>query len=281
MQPNRRLPIFLAFITTSALAVPGHAQTTEPSTTLTLPAPPVASALDLLPLRKALVPLAGNGALQSFSDFQMTGSKAGISFTFREQAHIIAKRPGRFHADLTQMAADGTPQVRLTVISNGIQVWTYRPGTRQYSVTTYKAFQAANNDVTALGLAIGGFFLGEGHQLTTGFQGLTASNTADVLTALKGMDITLSSKAQSANGEDDLIYQMALLQQGLTYQFAVDSQTDTLRRVELAGTQKSVQIAFKENIKQIAPTADVSKATFQFMPPAGAVKVKTLSVDPF
>jgi outer membrane lipoprotein-sorting protein len=281
LQPNCRLPIVLALIATSVIAVPGHAQTPAPPTTPTLPTMPAAPAIDLLPLKKALVPLAGNGALQSFSDLQMTGSKAGISFTFREQAHIIAKRPGRFHADLTQMAADGTPQLRLTVISNGLQVWTYRPSTRQYSVTTYKAFQAANNDVTALGLAIGGFFLGEGHQLTTGFQGLTASNTVDILTVLKGMDISISSKAQSANGEDDLVYQMALLQQGLTYQFAVDSQTDTLRRVELAGTQKSVQIAFKEVIKQLAPKAEVSRTTFVFTPPPGAIKVKTLSVDPF
>ena len=124
--------------------------------------------------------------LQSRSNFQMTGSKQGISFTFREEAQIIAKRPGRFRAELTQMAADDTPAARLLVISNGLKVWTYRPGTRQYSVTTYKAFQAANDDVTALGLAIGGFFLGDGHQLAQGFQGLTKDNSADVLKALAG-----------------------------------------------------------------------------------------------
>ena len=273
MHLYRCLPIFLPLI----VAVSASAQTPAPAPTST----PTAPTLDLLPLKKALVPLSGNGALQSQSDFQMTGSKAGISFTFREQAHIVAKRPGRFHAELTQMAADGTPQLRLTVISNGVNVWTYRPGTRQYSVTTYKAFQAANNDVTALGLAIGGFFLGEGHQLAQGFQGLTTSNTTDVVAALQGMDITLSSKAQSANGEDDLVYRMALLKQGLTYQFAVDSQTNTLRRVELAGTQKNVQIAFREVIKQLAPQAAVTKTTFEFIPPPGVVKVKSLSVDPF
>lgn len=247
------------------------------------PTPPAAAdqSLDITPLRKALLPLAGNGPIQSQSDFQMTGSKQGISFTFHESANIVAKRPGRFHADLTQIPADGSPPMRLTVISNGLKVWTYRPGTRQYSVTTYKAFEAANNDVTALGLAVGGFFIGEGHSLAQGFQGLTKSNTSEVLTVLQGMGITLSSKAQSADGSDDLVYHMALTKEALNYDFAVDSQTNTLKQVNLTGTQKSVHVTFQEKIKQITPQTTLPNTTFEFMPPAGSVKVKLLSVDPF
>ena len=211
----------------------------------------------------------------------MTGSKQGLSFTFREEARIIAKRPGRFRAELTQFSADNTPQQRLLVVSNGVKVWTYRPGTHQYSVTSFKAFEAANNDVTALGLAIGGFFLGDGHQLTQGFQGLTKTNSADVLTALAGMGVTLSSKIQAGNGEDDLTYRMTLTKEGLTYQFLVNSAGDALRQIELAGAQKGVQIAFKEQITQLVPLTTAAKDTFTFTPPPGAAKVTTLSVDPF
>ena len=260
-----------------ALAAPGQAQTPAP---VSAPAP-ATPALDLLPLKKALRPLSGGGLLQSRSDFQMTGSKQGLSFTFRERASIVAKRPGHFRAELTQFSADNTPQQRLVVISNGATVWTYRPGTRQYSVTSFKAFEAANNDVTALGLTIGGFFLGDGHQLTQGFQSLTQSNSADVLTALDATGVTLSVKLQSGNNEDDLAYRMTLTRQGLTYRFLVDAAGDALRQVELVGTQKGVQIAFKEQITRLVPLASVPKDTFTFTPPPGAVKVTTVSVDPF
>ena len=247
------------------------------------PAPPTSPAPgpDLLPLKKALRPLAVAGMLQSRSDFQMTGSKRGISFTFREQARIMAKRPGRFRAELIQLSSDNTPQQRLLVISNGVTVWTYRPGTRQYSVTSFKAFEAANNDITALGLVIGGFFLGDGHPLAQGFQILTKDNSAEMLTTLAGMGVTLSSKEQSGNNEDDVAYRMTLLKQGMTYQFIVNSAGNTLRQVELAGTQKGVQFAFKEQINQLTPLTTAAKDTFTFTPPPGAVKVATVSMDPF
>lgn len=278
-----RTPTFSALAAllalSGALASPGRAQAPAP---VPAPAPtPAAPALDLLPLKKALRPLSGGGLIQSRSSFQMTGSKQGLSFTFREQARIVAKRPGHFRAELTQFSADNTPQQRLVVISNGATVWTYRPGTRQYSVTPFKAFEAANNDVTALGLAIGGFFLGDGHQLAQGFQGLTRSNAADVLTALDATGVTLSAKVQSGNNEDDLLYRMALTRQGLTYQFLVDTAGGALRQVELMGAQKGVQIAFKEQITQLVPLAAVPKDTFTFAPPPGAARVAAVSVDPF
>jgi len=282
----RPLAALLALSATFTLAAPGRAQTpspVQPVPASPAPAPPTAPtpALDLMPLKKALRPLSGGGLLQSRSNFQMTGSKQGLSFTFREEARIIAKRPGRFRATLTQFSADNTPQQRLLVVSNGVTVWTYRPGTRQYSVTSFKAFEAANNDVTALGLAVGGFFLGDGHQLAQGFQSLTKDNSADVLTALAGMGVTLSSKVQAGNNEDDLTYRMTLTQQGLTYQFLVNSADGALRQIDLAGAQKGVQIAFKEQVAHLVPLTTVAKDTFTFMPPPGAVQVTTLSVDPF
>ena len=285
----RPLAAFLVLSGTLALTAPGSAQTPAPAPTAPAPttpvpaAPPTAPAppLDLMPLKKALRPLSGGGMIQSHSNFQMTGSKQGLSFTFREEAHIIAKRPGRFRAELTQFSADNTPQQRLVVISNGVTVWTYRPGTRQYSVTSFKAFEAANNDVTALGLAVGGFFLGDGHQLTQGFQGLTRSNSADVLSVLTGLGVNLSSRIQAGSDEDDLAYLMTLTQQGLTYRFIVNSSGDALRQVELMGAQKGIQIAFKEKISRLAPLTTVPKDTFTFTPPSGTVKVATVSVDPF
>ena len=278
---SRPLATLLALAGLFAPALPGRAQTPAPASPAAPSPAPSAPTPDLMPLKKALRPLAGEGLIRSRSGFQMTGSKQGLSFTFREEARIVAKRPGRFRATLTQFSADNTPQQRLLVVSNGVTVWTYRPGTRQYSVTSFKAFEAANNDVTALGLAVGGFFLGDGHQLAQGFQGLTKSNSADVLTALAGLGVILSGQVQSGNNEDDLAYRMTLTKQGLTYRFLVNSADGALRQIELAGAQRGVQIAFKEQITQLAPLTTAAKDTFTFAPPPGAAKVPTLSVDPF
>jgi outer membrane lipoprotein-sorting protein len=250
---------------------------TLPSSALPAPTAP----LDLLPLKKALAPLAGEAAVRSQSTFRMTGSHQGVSFTFRETAVVTAKRPGRFHAELSQLSADGTLPKRLVVISNGVKVWTFRPETHQYSLTTYREFEDASNDITALGLTVGGFYLGEGHPMAQAFHSITAGNSASIQAALSSMDITLARRTASVTGHDDYIYRMALPKQGLTYRFYVDSATNLLQRVELVGTQNGVQIAFREDIIQMTALPSPARSTFQFIPPAGAIKSPQVSVDPF
>ena len=148
-------------------------------------------------------------------------------------------------------------------------------------MTTYRQFEDASNDITALGLTVGGFYLGDGHEMVVGFHNITKANSAAIQDALTSMDITLTRHTASVLGHDDYVYRMALTKQGLTYQFYVDSATNLLQRVELAGTQNGVQIAFRDDIVQIIPQTKVSKATFQFTPPPGSVKAPAVSVDPF
>ena len=276
--PRFHLPALLLapFCFLSAAGQAG-AQTSPAPTTQVSQAP----ALDLLLLKQALAPVAANGVLQSRSTIQMTGSKQGVSFTFREQAGIIAKRPGKFRADVTQMAADGTPQRRLVVVSDGVKVWTFRPGSRQYTVTSAKTFHAANNDMTALGLAQGGFFLGDGHEMARGLQAITKESSPQALQMLAGMGIHLTGRVLSVAGRDEFVYRMVLSRQGLSYQFFIDPATAALHRIELTGKQNGVSLELWETIAEMkAPTA-VAKTTFQFWPPTNAVKVASLSVDPF
>ena len=276
--PRFRLPAsLLALFFLIAAAEPAGAQTS--------PAPPTQAAqspaLDLLLLKQALAPVAANGVLQSRSTIQMTGSKQGVSFTFREQAGIIAKRPGKFRADVTQLAADGTPQRRLVVISDGVKVWTFRPGMRQYTVTSAKTFHAANNDMTALGLAQGGFFLGDGHDMAKGLQAITKESSPQALQMLAGMGIGLTGRVMSVDGQDEFVYRMVLSRQGLSYQFFIDPATAALKRIELTGKQNGVSLEFWETVGELKVPATVAKTTFQFSPPTNAVKVASLSVDPF
>ena len=265
------LPVLLGL---ALIAEAASAQTPTPPS---LPAP----APDLTLLKQALAPLAGDGLLQSLSNLQLTGSKQGVSFTFHETARVVAKRPDKFRAYVTQYTAEGAPVRRLVIISDGKKVWTYRPGTRQYCVAPAKAFHAGNNDMTALGLVQGGFFLGEGHEMAQGFAAITQENGSQVLTMLNGLGIRLTSRPEPAGGEGDTVYRMVLTRQGIAYRFFIDPATAHLRRVELSGYQNGVVIMFREKVGEMETPAEVAKTTFAFTPPPGAARVSSMPVDPF
>ncbi len=265
-----------AFFLLAFCPVPTSAQAEPPA------APPSAAALpDLMPLKKALAPLAGNGLLETQASFKMSGSRGGATFTFRQNAHILARSPGRFHAELSPVGTDGTPRPKLLVVSDGLRVWTYKPGQKAYSVVSRQSFVDANDDVTALGLAVGGFFLGDGRELAEAFRDITKDNSAAVLSALTDTGVTLTAKAQSVGGVDYFVYHMNLGKQGLAYVFYVDSQTSTLKRIDLTGKTDGMQIAFEETLTTLRVPASVPPGTFTWTPPPGTKKSAAVTVDPF
>ncbi len=267
-----------AFLLLALATAPSLAQTEMPA------APPVivsANLPDLMPLKKALAPLAGSGLLETQSSLKMTGSRGGATFTFRENAHILARRPERFRAELSPVGADGTPRPKLLVVSDGLRVWTYRPGQRAYSVVSRQSFEDANNAVTALGLAVGGFFIGDGRELAEAFRDITKDNSAAVLSALTDTGVTLTSKAQSVGGVDYFVYHMNLNKQGLAYVFYVNSQTNVLKRIDLTGKTDGMQIAFEETLTTLRVPASVPSDTFTWSPPPGTKKSAAVTVDPF
>ncbi len=243
--------------------------------------PPAAPLPDLMPLKKALAPLAGSGLLETQTSFKMSGSRGGATFTFRQNIHILSRRPGRFRAELSPVGTDGTPRPKLLVVSDGQRVWTYRPGQKAYSVVSRQSFVDANDDVTALGLAIGGFFLGDGRELAEAFRDITKDNSAAVLSALTDTGVTLTSKAQSVGGVDYFVYRMNLSKQGLAYVFYVDSQTGILKRLDLTGKTDGMQIAFEETLTFLRVPAAVPLNTFTWSPPPGTKKSADVTVDPF
>ena len=261
------LLLFFAAALPSALATPAAS----------VSAPPI----DLLPLKKALAPLGGSGVLQSHSTIRMTGTQRGISVVLREDLQIVSRRPGRFHALLTQFASALGPQTKLEVVSDGASVWTYRPGLRRYSVMTLAAFKTADSDVPTLGLVIGGFYLGEGRPLVEGFGSITAANSAEVLSALSAMDVAITREAKSVASQDDYVYTLTLAKQNLVYKFYVATQTNALTRVDLAGTEGSLRVTYREDIDSITPQPATPSSAFTFTPPPGTAKVPAVSINPY
>lgn len=244
---------------------------------LAAPVPPV----DLLPLKKALTLLDSAGPLQSRSSISMSGAKPGVTVTFREDLQITARRPGRFRAALTQYDAAGGAPKKLLVVSNGAMVWTYQPGSNRYSVTTLAAFEKSDSNVPALGLVIGGFYLGEGRSLVQGMHSITPTNSAEVIAALKDMDVTITRQTKSVGGSDDYVYSLTLTKLAQAYKFYVNTQTSALTRLELTGRQGGIEFSYRENIAQIKPSSPQPPAAFAFAPPPGVVKAATVPITPF
>ena len=253
---------------------------------LSAPAPPVPAAapqltLDVMPLKKALTPLDTTGAIQSHTTLTMTGTRQSVSVTLREDLQIVSRYPNRFRASLTQFSTHGGPKKKIVVISNGVLVWTYRPGLRQYSVMPYTDWKKTDNDIPTLGMSIGGFYLGEGRPLVQGFHSITPANSAEVLGVLSGMDVSLSRQTKSSGNQDDYVYSLMLSKQDLTYQFYVSSQQNRLTRLDLAGTQNGTDVTYREDIQQISSLPIVPSTTFAFTPPLGVTQTAALSIDPF
>ena len=259
------LPLFLMTASLPALAAP-------------VPVPP---SVDLLPLKKALAPLGTAGTLQTHSTLHMTGAKQGLSVALREELLVTSHYPGHFHAVITQYASAAGPQTKLEVVSNGVSVWTYRPGTRTYGVMPLAAFKKADSDIPTLGLAIGGFSLGDGRPLIEGFQSITGTNSAEVLTMLAGSGVQITRVTKSVGGQDDYLYSIILADQNLTYKFYVNSQTSALARVELSGTDGGIRMTYREDIQSLLPLPAASTPTFVFAPPLGTLKVPLVSVNPY
>ncbi len=237
--------------------------------------------VDLLPLKKALTLLDSAGPLQSRSSISMSGTKPGATVVFREDLQITARRPGRFRAELTQYDAAGGAPKKMTVISNGATVWTYQPGSKRYSASTFAAFEKTDSDVPTLGMVIGGFYLGEGRSLVQGMHSITLTNSAEVIAALQDMDVTITRQTKSVGGSDDYVYSLTLTKQALAYKFYVNTQTGALVRLELTGRQDGVEFNYREDIARIMPASPQPPAAFTFTPPPGAVKAASVPITPF
>lgn len=274
-----RLNALTLFLMTALLPAAAPA---APPAPLASPAPPASPALadiDLLPLKKALAPLDGGGVLRSHSTLRMTGTRSGVSVLLREDLQILSRRPGRFRASLTQYGMTGSSRKKIVVISDGVSVWTYRPGLRQYSVSTLPAFEKDDSDIPTLGLVIGGFYLGEGRPLVEGMHSVTPANNDAVLTVLGSMGITLSRETKSMRDHDEYVYSLTLTKQNLAYQFYVNTQTSALTRVDLTGSQGGTQFFYREDVLSMNPQPSVSSAVFVFTPPLGTTKTYTVTND--
>lgn len=238
-----------------------------------------ADAAQIAVLQKALSPLVDAPTLGTESDLEITAAKTGVTLNVHEHLKIIAKKPGKFRADVTLLpSGEGTGENYL-VVSNGVKVLTVQPSAQKYSLVPVAAFDAANDDMPTLGLFVGPLYLGD-----QSFAGLIAAfskaNTPEMLAALKKQGMGLTNSAQTVDNVDYSVFTLTVAHFG-TYRFFVDAKTGTLSRMALNGVQSGLTITMIEKITSRTASPVVTPATFQLIPPSGARKVKYVPIGSF
>lgn len=249
-----------------------------------VPTPGTAGPAEITVLQKALAPLVGAPTLGTESDLEITAAKAGMSLNVHEHLKVVAKKPGKFRAEVSLLpsgsgvAATTTGETYL-VVSNGEKVLTVQPSAHQYSLVPVATFNAANDDMPTLGLFVGPLYLGD-----QSFAGMIAlfskATTPALLAALKKQGMGLTSKPQTVDSVDYSVFTLSIAKFG-AYRFFVDTQAGTLSRMALNGIQGGLSITMTEKFTSRIATPAVTPATFQLTPPTDAHKVKYIPVGSF
>ena len=265
-------PAFIGVGPVKAQAGSVPAPTQTPGTTTAESAP------DLALLRKALAVFAGT-TLRVETEFQIDAKGSGAAFTYREHIAIHAKRPGKFRSTVTMYAPDGGQGARYLVVNDGAKVFTYRPGARQYSTATRKAWEASDEDLPVLGL-FGSAFM-EGF-LSDVAKGLGGGDSKTTLETLKTMGLTLTGSPETVDGAELYAYTLDFGgAENTTYRFLIDPAAAVIKQVELKTKDRKMELVMKEKILRLWPTPTIPAGTFRFAPPPGAKKVNQLTVEPF
>jgi hypothetical protein len=241
------------------------------------PQTPDTTTPDLTLLSKAVGVFWQSDRIETDSQVLMQIASNGIDIDMSAQIKTIAQTGNKFQARLTFAPIGLRPKTTCIITSNGRDVWIYRPDRRQYVKTTFAAFRSSSN----------WFWTGVSSSL---FLSITEADRREIIASL-GTDRDFT-KAMPASQFKDLLgaerqidgqklyaYSYDIKEQGLTFNVFVQSQTATVKRIEFNVKTDGIGIKFSENIITRNSQIDIPKQTFQFVPPKGVKKVKSLPID--
>lgn len=266
----------LCGVTSGAVLAQEPAPTTpaapaEPAQTETRPA-------DLQVLAKAFGDLMRTPALEARTETRMSGTGQGFSFTSRQQHHVTVTLPYRFRAETAMVKEDNAAGAKYIAVSNGAKVITYRPGLKQYASVTRAAFDDNGDEVLVLGLYGALYF---NRDLLKGFGAITPENQETVLQELRKDGTTLTGVTEMVEGRDLAMFTLFLAKEKITLRFRIDPRTSQIEELEMKVKEKNMDVTMFEKVLSRTPLQAPAAGTFEFTPPKGVKRVKSLSVEPF
>lgn len=208
---------------------------------------------------------------ESFLSAKTNGFEVNINI----KTKTIAQSGRKFRSEITLIQARESKQINHLVISDGKQVWIYRPDLKQYAVTSYAAFKES-------------FFIGLSSLMFVEIPKDTREEIAQAENSqsiVQGFGLTnesgLQQEQRTVDGEELSIYSYKDSKDGLTFSGFIQPQTANLKQLEMRGNSEGLDIVITEKILARTTAPAIDAQTFTFTPPAGVKKVGSLSISPF
>jgi outer membrane lipoprotein-sorting protein len=244
----------------------------------TTDAPKIAQAsqpLDVSLLVKTLTSFFQSDRYETESETELKGKSDGVNFTANIQTKTIAQSDKKFRSQIAFSDLGKKTDRKYVVISDGKQVWIYRPDLKQYAVTSYNAF----DDSLFIGMS-SFVFMQAGEDMRQAIPKVATDKKA-----LEELGLISNKNLQGdksiLEGQDFYVYSYTDKKEGFTFRAFVQPETATLKHFQMAGKSQNIDFEMTEKILSRTANPVVSKETFKFTPPKGAKRVKSISISPF
>ncbi|QLE57559.1 hypothetical protein [Nostoc sp. TCL26-01] len=234
--------------------------------------------VDLALLAKSITNLLQSDRYQTDSQIEFNVGTQGTQTTIYLQSKMITQAGRKFRAEIAYTKPGEPPQTGNLVISNGKQVWIYRSDLQQYSVSSYTDFKDSS-DWVLIGISSFAFidFPEEDRKVVVDGN-LSANNVLSYLGLASNSE--LQGNQQTLDGQSVYVYGYKDSQEGFTLTAFINPETASLQQVQLAGKSDNLDILLTEKILSRTTNPTISSNTFQFLPPKGTTRVKSLSISP-
>ena len=242
------------------LALPAWAQTkAKPITRLEAP-------VGLL--TRVLATMERPRTLDTISEIQLIASGQNSSFAYRERLHLVLQKPGCYFSDVSLFSPDGTPGPKFKVISDGVKVWVYQPGTHTYSSLTHRAFE--EDDLSGLGL-LGSLIIDS-----------TGDSGGDLdLKRLRRSGLKVDGGRQRVSGKEYAVLAISDPKQSYKLRLLLDTQTAQVHQLGLDGQQKQTAFRVVETVIRQSSPPPLPAPLFHFHAPVGVRRVEKISIGLF
>ena len=263
-----------ALITT----VPVWAQAGDISAKATDPAFTTPTVDDFVLLKKC-VDAVQNGPVAVSSDVVVKASNSGAFMTIHETVKFAGQASGKFRSDVVLLGEDGTtPEAKFQVLGDGKSVFTYRPGTKQYSVLSPADFKKdGGRAFSSLGILCG--LVAPADPFLGGDQPVSVDVVTAIVQGLKNSGMVLTSGAGVEGQRVFELRQITPGAEGFRVRVTASPVTNSFSTLQFSGKQGEWNFSVSETVKSLGRLPVAESVTFA--PTDNPTKVAKLSVWPF
>lgn len=257
-------------LVTSAIAIPPQTPSPHQISQATDP--------DLPLLAQVIKKFLENSSYETNSEIRVNSIAGNTTVRTSVNVKTIAQHPNQFRSEITFTKPNqpGTKIITL-VISNGKQVWLYRPDLQQYQIMTYSEFDQFEDSYWL------GFSTMIYGQIPPDVRQAIVKNqaTSQQVVEAVGLELKdLQGGPQALDGRPLYVYRYGDAREGFTFSTFVEPATATLRQMQIAGKFEGADVTIAERILSRTPNPAIAPNAFTFSPPPGVKQVKRLAIGP-